>query len=533
MSHGMIDTTTVSPIGRTRFERGRTSLSAVATPLALLVLGSASAWLYFWGRDLHRFTQWIAAYIGLFVGQLALYVLAWYAVQRWSAGSSRAAKWITIGLIILFAAAYRGVLVPQRPYLSSDVYRYVWDGRVEAAGMNPYRYVPEAPELVGLRDGTIYPNVNREDRSWLSPYPPVAQIVFFAVALIRPLNVTAFKAVISSFDLVTTLLLMLVLARSGLDPARAIIFAWHPLSVFESAHSGHIEAVYITFLVLALLAWSKGRSFLTGASLGLAAMVKLYPALMLPVFIVATRQAMNDDRTRRDSSVIARFSQSISGLLHKSNLMMLAAFVVTVVLAYAPYLPAGRNMFAFLRGYVVEEGFVNNGARYFLLEAVRKVVPIPTDFFLVVAAVFVVAVAVRWLLTVKLDARDVGRGAIALIGTYLMLTTPRYAWYYVWLIPFLCFAPRLGWLYLSSASTLLYLVWYTPLVYPGVPFWLGAAVFGPVTAMLAWDLLAVRFRARPAEPDRMAYSTVKSISCLIVASLSFFLTASLIVTSSV
>ena len=533
MSHRMIDTTTVSPISRTRFERLRTSLSVVAAPIALLVLGSASTWLYFWGRDLHRFTQWIAAYIGLFVGQLALYALAWYAVQRWSAGSSRVAKWMTIALVIIFAAAYRGVLVPQRPYLSSDVYRYVWDGRVQAAGMNPYRYVPEAPELVDLRDGTIYPNVNREDRSWLSPYPPVAQIIFFAVARIRPLNVTAFKAAISSFDLITVLLLMLVLARSGLDPARAIIFAWHPLSVFESAHSGHIEAVYITFLVLALFAWSKRRSFLTGASLGLATMVKLYPALLLPVFIVATRQGMNDDRTWPDSSVVARFSQSIRGLLHKSNIMILAAFVVTIVVAYAPYLSAGGNMFAFLRGYVEEEGFVNNGARYFLLEAFRKVVPIPTDMFLVVAAVFLVAVAVWWLLRVKLDARDVGRGAIALIGTYLMLTTPRYAWYYVWLIPFLCFAPRLGWLYLSSAATLLYLVWYTPLVYPGIPFWLGAAIFGLAMAMLAWDLLGERYRASPADRDRAAYSTVKSISCLIVAFLSFFLTASFIVNSSV
>jgi hypothetical protein len=87
----------------------------------------------------------------------------------------------------------------------------------------------------------------------------------------------------------------------------------------------------------------------------------------------------------------------------------------------------------------------------------------------------------------KRDAVDVARGAMALIGGFLLLTTPRYAWYYVWLLPFLCFAPRLGWLYLTSAASLLYLVWYTPFVYPGIPLWLGVAVYLPTMALLIWE----------------------------------------------
>jgi len=486
----MIDTTTVSPISRTRFERLRTSLSVVAAPIALLVLGSASTWLYFWGRDLHRFTQWIAAYIGLFVGQLALYALAWYAVQRWSAGSSRVAKWMTIALVIIFAAAYRGVLVPQRPYLSSDVYRYVWDGRVQAAGMNPYRYVPEAPELVDLRDGTIYPNVNREDRSWLSPYPPVAQIVFFAVARIRPLNVTAFKAAISSFDLITVLLLMLVLARSGLDPARAIIFAWHPLSVFESAHSGHIEAVYIAFLALALLTWSQRRNALTGVALALATLVKFYPVLLLPIFLLTKR-----DQPRLDDLGVAGTnteSERHLAFFDKHSLSMLGAFAGTIAAAYLPYISAGRNLFGFLHAYGAEEGFIESGSRYLLLAILRELIAVPTFIFLIVAgALFIVAV-LRWLMQERVNAVDVARGATSIIGLYFLITTPRYSWYYVWIIPFLCLAPSIGWLYLTCASVLLYLVWYTPLFYPGIPLWLGLCIFVPSLGWLAWDYHRLR-----------------------------------------
>ena len=492
----MIDTT-ASTLSRGRLQNSRTALSIAFVPVALLVVGTASTSLYFWGRDLHRFTQWIAAYIGLFIGQLALYVVACYVVQRWSGRSSRA-KWLTVALVIFFAAASRVVLVPQRPYLSSDVYRYVWDGKVQAAGINPYRYPPEAGELSGLRDDKIYPNINREDKQWRSPYPPVAQIVFLSVARISPMSVTAFKAAMSLFDMITILLLMFVLARTGIDPARAIIFAWHPLVIFEGAHSGHIEAVYIAFLALALLAWTSRKHAITGISLALATLVKFYPAFLLPVFLVARPEALSV-RTSQLDEESAR-SSFVTRLLHKGNLAMLVAFAAAVVLAYAPYWGAGGNLFAFVRGYIEEEGFVQSGARYFLLDAVRKVVWIPTDVFLILGAACLMAVAIWQLLRVKRDASDLARGALALIGTYLLLTTPRYAWYYLWLVPFLCFAPRLGWLYLSSVSALLYLVWYTPLIYPEVPLWLGASIYVPTLLWLAWEQFTVCRRSEDKAP---------------------------------
>lgn len=478
----MIDSPTIKTLDHPLSERSRVEQSLVV-PLTLLLLGAGSAGLYFWGRDLHRFTQWIAAYIGLFIGQLAFYIVASYVVVRWAPSTSAAAKWTTLVLVILFSVSFRAVLVPQRPYLSADVYRYVWDGRVQRAGINPYRYAPEAGELRGLQDEEIFPNITAEDKRWLSPYPPAAQVVFFGVSLVGPMSVTAFKAAMASFDLIAVLLLMLVLARSGLDPARAIIFAWHPLLIFESAHSGHVEAVFIAFLALALFAWSRRNDVLTGVALALATLVKFYPALLLPAFLIAN----TDQHVTGESG--SRVSRLLSRLVHKRNLVMLAAFSVTVGLAYLPYAGVGSNVFGFLREYMQEEGFVQSGARYFLLDALREVVSIPTSVFLILAAASLIVVAVWWLTRPKPNVVDVASAASALIGCYLLLTTPRYAWYYAWLIPFLCFVPRAGWLYLTCASALLYLVWYTPLVYPEIPLWLGWCIFSPVVAWLAWDRL--------------------------------------------
>lgn len=486
-----------------RANAGRYTPKVAVLPVALFAIGAASASLYFWGRDLHRFTQWIAAYIGLFIGQLAFYVVACYAVFRWSDRSPRAVRWASIFLVIVFAVVFRAVLVPQRPYLSADVYRYAWDGRVQSAGINPYRYVPEAPELTGLQDERIFPNIPKEDRGWLSPYPPAAQMLFFGVNLIRPSSVTAFKAAASAFDLITILLLMLALARSGLDPARAIIFAWHPLAVFEGAHSGHVEAMFIAFLALAVLAWSMRRNAVTGVALALAALVKFYPVLLLPVLLVVKPLGAQASLPATSSATPSSqgWLRSEGRLVNKSNLAMLAAFVATITLAYAPYLSAGRNLFGFLRGYVVEEGFVQGGARYFLLDAVRKLVAIPTDAFLILGVAGLIAAGVWLSMRVKRDAVDLAGAALAMIGLFLILTTPRYPWYYLWLIPFLCFLPRMGWLYLTCAPVLLYALWYTPLVYPQVPLWLGACIFVPAVAWVVWSHLNERLQASRS-PDR-------------------------------
>jgi len=490
----MIGASRIPAIARPPTDQSRVGQSLVA-PLVLFALGAGSAFLYFWGRDLHRFTQWIAAYIGLFIGQLAFYIVASYVVVRWPSKSSSLARWITLGLVIIFAVGFRAMLVPQRPYLSADVYRYVWDGRLQTERINPYRYAPEAGELSGLRDDKIFPNITADDKRWLSPYPPVAQFVFFAVSLVRPMSVTAFKATMASFDLIAMLLLMLVLSRTGLDPARAIIFAWHPLLIFEGAHSGHVEAVFIAFLALALLGWSRRKPALTGVALALATLVKLYPVLLLPAFLIAK----SDDQLNRGvDAKVNSASRLLNRVAHKSNLVLLTAFVATLALAYLPYLGAGTNLFGFLRGYIQEEGFVQSGARYFLLDALRKFLPIPTNAFLVLAAACLIGVAVWWLIRPKRDVVDVARGATALIGCYLLLTTPRYAWYYAWLIPFLCLVPRAGWLYLTCASALLYLVWYTPLVYPQIPLWLGACIFFPAIVWLAWDQFK-EFKGRHSE----------------------------------
>lgn len=88
-----------------------------------------------------------------------------------------------LAVVLGFALAMRLLLIGEEPFLSTDLYRYIWDGRVQSAGINPYKYVPADPSLAALRDAAIYPRINRADYA-VTAYPPVAEMFFFLVTRI-------------------------------------------------------------------------------------------------------------------------------------------------------------------------------------------------------------------------------------------------------------------------------------------------------------------------------------------------------------
>ncbi len=488
-SIGTVDTETWPP------ERASGSFSVVARLIALAALGFVSGALYWQARYLHSLKGGISEYIIVFLVQFSLYLAACYLVIRdkgslW-AGAGRWSKLAALSIVLLVAASFRAELVTQPPYLSSDVYRYIWDGRVQAAGINPYRYVPSAPELAYLRDDAIYTYINRRDFAH-TIYPPVAQAIFLGINLISPSSVRGFKIAMSILDLAAIAAIMLALRRSGLAPVQAIVFAWHPLVIWESAHSGHIESAAIALLAAALLAWSYKKPELTGAAIALATLVKFYPALLLPVFMISDAARSSDRRgEQRWSYPRERLAKLRAICLSRPNLRMLAAFAATVLLAYLPYLTVGSGVTGYLSGYLREEGFVESGSRYFGLGLVREVASVPALLYAVMAVLVLGGFALRALFLHKRSAAEVAGFGASMVGLFLVLCSPRFSWYIAWIIPFLCFVPRAGWLYLSGASVLLYLSWLTD-DYPGVPLWLGAALYIPALVLLVWERWKLR-----------------------------------------
>jgi hypothetical protein len=390
-------------------------------------------------------------FILLELGQGLLYLLA--VGLTWRGGLPRGAL---IALLGIAAVMRLGVLLAP-PYLSDDANRYVWDGRVAAAGVNPYRYVPVDPHLEALRDDTIFPNVNR---STYAPtiYPPVAEYIFFIATRVSE-SLTWMKATMVAFELAGVALLLRLLISFELPRERIIIYAWHPLTLWEFAGSGHVDAAVVTFVALALWARRREAAWLTGIALAAASLVKFFPAIIFPA------------------------------LYRRWDWKMPAAAAATVLAAYLPFLVAGSGVLGFLPGYVREEG-LNSGSGFFLWKLLTSVAPplgeLGAVIYLALAAAAIASLAIYVLLRDKTADHYIAPAAALAVAATILLS-PHYPWYFVWIVPFLCFAPYPSVLYLTIASPLLYLV-------PGGPDPHGArmavewAIYAPFAAVAALEL---------------------------------------------
>ncbi len=401
-----------------------------AAPLPIVVLGFASLLLYLVALTLGDLRAITVPFLSLFFALFALYLLAVARAVREPGTSPRG-----LALILAFAVLFRLIALFGPPSLSDDVLRYVWDGRVQAAGISPYRYSPAAAELAELRDVEIWPRINRPGA--ITVYPPGAQLFFAAAYRLVPDSVTWTKLAVTLFDLATIPLLLALLRRRGLPAERVLIYAWSPLVVFEIAHSGHLEAVFFPFLLAAVLLAGR-RPALAGAALGVATLVKLLPVLFLAAFVPLGPRRLG---------------------------LLLAGFAATLLLGVLPYLEAGPAVFTYLPTYLREE--FNGGFHRLLAVAAWRRWGLPgweavrLAFALIPLAV---AAGVAFRPTRPFDP---ARAVYLLLGAYLATALSVHPWYVAALVPFLALFVRpgrfllradaaTGWLLFSGLVTLSY-----------------------------------------------------------------------------
>jgi hypothetical protein len=335
-------------------------------------------------------------------------------------------------LVVLGAVALRLAAITAVVPLSDDLYRYAWDGKVQASGTDPYRYPPTAPELAGLRDDWLFPDdeecaerdqdpgctiINRP--SVRTIYPPVAQAWFVAghslgASQLEDLGWQLFALIA---DVATMLLLWRLLLRAGRDPGWVAVYAWSPVAVLEAVQNGHVDGL-ATLFVVAAVGLAGRRPAWSGAALGAAAMVKLYPALLLPV------------------------------LLGRRPVRVVTAFAAVCVVSYVPHvLAVGWDVLGYLPGYLAEEDY-DSGDRYLLLRPLGLTGLAATA----VAGGLGLGVLAYVLRRVRRDPQDVAEPALVLFGAALVLATPVQPWYGLPLAALAVLAVRPVWLAVPAAA---------------------------------------------------------------------------------
>jgi alpha-1,6-mannosyltransferase len=334
-----------------------------------------------------------------------------------------------VWVVLLVAAALRLPLIVSPPFLSTDVYRYVWDGRVQATGVNPYRYLPADPALASLRDDVVYPRINRAEYA-PTIYAPTAEALFGLVGLVWS-NVVAVKVMMVGFECVAVFCLLRMLSAAELPAERVLIYAWNPLPVWDFAGNGHVDAVAIGLVCAALLLRVRRRDGWAGVALGLAVLTKFLPAVVAPVL------------WRRGA-----------------GWRVAVAAVGTVVVSYLAYSSVGWRVFGFLAGYGDEEGYVS-GDGFWLLAGLSRLMALPGWAALVYKAVVVAVLAGlgAWFAFVRRpdDAVSICAAAGIMMAVLTFAISPHYPWYFAWLAVPCVLAPTPAVVWLSAAPILMYL----------------------------------------------------------------------------
>ena len=242
---------------------------------ALMVLSGIAYLVLAYATPRTEFTQLLLLYAFVFAAYL-------YIANR------RLNIWHGIVAAILF----RLLFLFATPALSDDYFRYVWDGRLMNAGINPYAYLPsyfvgtDAPQVEGISQ-QLYQYLNSPH--YYSVYPPVTQGVFWLSAKLYPDSIIGsiimMRLILILAEVGSILLLLRLLRKMALPEKHLLLYALNPLVIIELTGNLHFEALMIFFILLALHQLFYQRALVSGIAFGLAIGTKLLPLMFLPFLV--------------------------------------------------------------------------------------------------------------------------------------------------------------------------------------------------------------------------------------------------------
>jgi hypothetical protein len=353
---------------------------------------------------------------------------------------------------VMFAAAvaFRLLAATASPSLSDDVYRYVWDGRLQVAGHHPYRFAPADPARAELRDAVIYPRINHPEIPTI--YPPLAELLFAALAL-TTLGVTGFKLAFALLDVGVLWALLRLLRALRLPRDRVVLYAWNPLAVIEIAGSGHVEPLGMLLVVLALAWMVEGKATRAGAALGAAIQVKLLPLLLVPGFA----RRMKSGALLAMLAVVAVTTAPFAlrgpwfggGVVAYAHRWEHGAVFFAGVRRLFEWVDAAPHLKSAIAWAQARWGSAETGA----WDALYRMVW-PQEL----ARATVALAALGWAVAQSFRPRsDAAAEARLVLGGAILLSPTMHPWYVLWVLPLASAQLAFGWLVLGALVPLQYL----------------------------------------------------------------------------
>ena len=333
-------------------------------------------------------------------------------------------------LILFVALVIRLLFVFEQPCLSDDIYRYYVDGTRILGMSNPYRTAPARQQSDDPAFSEILKKVNHPEL--VTIYPPAAQLVFALAAF--PGSITGMKVFFVFMDLAVCYMIFLLISRIKVHTDRAVLYAWHPLPVLETAHSGHIDTAALFFLFAALICFrhrTRLHGMAAGALLAASCLVKLFPLVFVPAFFLKT--------------------------LKKERFVPALSFGLTVFLLCLVFLPHMANGVTTLLLYMTDWEFSG-----FLFRSLRAMGISPLTIRILLGSLFVIWI-IRCIIAPEstpgaLPLEQLLKSFYLISLGYLLLTPTIHPWYALYLVAFIPFSPGVAGICLSWSVFLSYYI---------------------------------------------------------------------------
>ena len=422
----------------------------------------------------------------------------------------------TFWTIIILGLLFRVSVLPSQQIQEDDVYRYLWDGKVLANKINPYKYSPsEVHEFKELRIQQpeiyyeIYNEKNEQELEKLSElkwenqkslkyfervnhpdvptiYPPMAQYVFTLVHLIQPDSIVSMRMAFLIFDLLTLFFIIRILDKLGLNRSLSAIYFWCPLIIKETFNSTHLDIIGISFLFGSIYFLICHRYHLATFFLAIGFLGKLYPAILFPLYL----QAFFEISRKKEENPWPIL------------ILNTAIFFVVIILGYIPFMGIGVEILEGLKAYSLY--WQSNDSIFtclvFLFKKVlgnfstitflSNTLPI---FLSKLTVVFILIGVLVWLLlknvSLMQEPQKLLKHFFILIALVFLLSPIQNPWYLCWVVPFLCLFPRRSWILLTGLVGLYYIDFYFD--YQEMQSWakwIPWFEYLPFYLLLAWDL---------------------------------------------
>ena len=315
-------------------------------------------------------------------------------------------------IFIIFAMALLCRLVLMEHPASDDIHRYIWEGKIQNLGYNPYELAPDDASLVQYRD-TNWQGINHKD--WPAIYAPAAQIYLKGVTYFSE-TIQFMKGSFILFDMIAALFLWGILRLKSLPSKNLILYLFNPVILMAFAGQAHIDILMICLTCATLFFFVRGNWFWCFAALGLAASTKYTAFLILPF------------------------------LLKKENVLYAFVTVAAFILPFYAFESSAAEIMRSLFRFGSELRF--NDSVHALLHGIFKDIPLTSKL--------VLTALVMYCGFIFMTHQAGFRACFLVTGAFLILSPTVHHWYFAWIVPFLVLYPNKAWLLLCMTSVVYY-----------------------------------------------------------------------------